>query len=55
MSALYPELAGKTVPADALMEYLFHHHRHADELNDGDPYVLSLPLERWLRQEAQKR
>lgn len=52
MSALYPELAGKTVPADALMEYLFNFHQHSELLEDGDPYVFSLPLEKWLREAA---
>lgn len=51
MSALYPELGGKMVPADELMQWVFENHEHSNT-PDSDPYVWSLPLERWLREAA---
>jgi hypothetical protein len=53
MTDLYPELRGMTVPADELMAYIYEHHDHHGE-PDYLPFVLSIPLERWLRQHARK-
>lgn len=53
MSDLYPELAGYVIPADALMDYVFAHHQHADD-TDGTAFVNSVPLEKWLRDNARK-
>lgn len=51
MSGLYPELAGKTISAEALMEYIFAKHEHPAS-PDGYPFLWSLDLERWLRETA---
>lgn len=51
---MYPELHGYVVDAQALMTYIFEHHRHSENVGEGDPYVMSLPLDRWLRDNARK-
>jgi hypothetical protein len=50
MSDLYPELRGQVVDAEALMTYIFNHHEHHGA--EGTPYVPSLPLDQWLRDQA---
>jgi hypothetical protein len=47
----YPELRGLVVSAEELMAYIFDHHSHGPS-PDYWPHVPSLPLERWLRNNA---
>lgn len=48
------ELVGKTIRADLLTAYLFLEHEHCEEHGDrsGQPYVDSLPLAKFIRENA---
>lgn len=49
----YPEVAGKSVPAQVLLAYLFREHEHPDpDDDDASPVVDSLALDRFIRQFA---
>jgi hypothetical protein len=47
----YPELAGRMIPADLLMAWIFVHHDHIGEDGEGGVVVDSTELEDFIRGE----
>jgi hypothetical protein len=48
----YPDVAGRSVPAQVLLAWLFANHDHLDNDEERGPIVESKPLERFVREVA---